>query len=85
MLPKGHASLEIFLSQLENVLTNDLGDSSQGNLHAEKWKTLSNLTSDWSVVIKGADKSSSAVAWDSADYILEVESYLNDKPVYKNV
>ena len=84
--PKGHASLEIFLSQLEKeLLTNDLNEASQGNLSAEEWKALRDLTSDCSIVIKGADKGSSAVVWDRADYVLEAESYFNDKPVYKEV
>ena len=40
---------------------------------------------DCSVVIKGADKGSSVVVWDRADYILEAEKHLNDKRVYKEV
>ena len=83
---KCHASLEIFLSQLEKELfTNDLDESSQGNLSAEEWKALRNLTLDCSIIIKGADKGSSVVVWDRADYILEAKSYLNDKLVYKEV
>ena len=84
--PKGHASLEIFLSQLEKELfTNDLDEPSQTNLSPEEWKALRNLASDRSIVIKGADKGSSVVVWDRADYILEAEKHLNDKRVYKEV
>ena len=54
-------------------------------MSAEEWKALRNLASDCSIVIKGADKSSSMVVWDRADYILEVEKHLNDKRVYKEV
>ena len=84
--PKGHASLEIFLSQLEKELfTDDLDEPSQSNLSPEEWKALRNLASDRSIVIKGADKGSSVVVWDRADYILEAEKHLNDKRVYKEV
>ena len=39
--PKGHASLEIFLSQLEKELfTDDLDEPSQSNLSPEEWKAL---------------------------------------------
>ena len=69
MPPKGHASLEIFLSQLEKELfTDDLDEPSQSNLSPEEWKALRNLASDRSIVIKGADKGSSVVVWDRADY-----------------
>ena len=72
--PKGHASLEIFLSQLEKELfTDDLDEPSQSNLSPEEWKALRNLVLDRSIVIKGADKGSSVVVWDRADYILEAE------------
>ena len=39
--PKRHASLELFLSQLgKELFTDDLDESSQGNLFGEKWKVL---------------------------------------------
>ena len=60
--PKGHASFEIFLSQLEKErFTNNLDESSKRNLSAEEWKALRSLASDRSIVIKGADKGSSVV------------------------
>ena len=84
--PKGHASLEIFLSQLEKELfTNDLDEPSESNLSAKERKALRNLASDRSIIINGADKGSSVVVWDRADYILEAEKHLNDKRVYKEV
>ena len=84
--PLGHASLEIFLSPLgQELFTGTLNEPSQSNLSAEEWKRLRNLGSDHSIVIKGAYKGSSVVVWDSADYILEAENYLNDKQVYKEV
>ena len=43
------------------------------------------LSSKVSIVIKGADKESSVVVWDRADYILEVEKHLNDERLYKEV
>ena len=73
MPPKGHASLEILLSQLEKeFFTNELDHSSQSILSAEEWKALRNLASDRSIVIKG----SSVVVWDRADYISKA---CNDK------
>ena len=84
--PKGHASLEIFLSQLgKELFTDDLDEPSQSNLSSEEWKALRNLASDCSIVIRGADKGSSVIVWDRADYILEAEKHLNDKQVYKEL
>ena len=55
--PKGHVSLEVFLSRVEKELFSDeMNDSTQKNLSAEEWKALRNLTNDRSLVIKGADK-----------------------------
>ena len=83
---KGHVSLEIFLSQLEKELfINDLDEPSQSKLSTEEWKALRNLTPDRSIVIKGADKGSSVVVWDRADYILGAEKHLYDKRLYKAV
>ena len=46
--PKGHASLEIFLRQLEKKLfTNDLDKPSQSSLSAEEWKALRNIASNF--------------------------------------
>ena len=80
--PKGHASLEIFFSQLkEELFTNDVHEPFQSNLSAEQWKASTYLASDRSTGIKGADRGSSAVVWDRADYILQAEKHLNDKRV----
>ena len=71
MPPKGHASLEILLIQLEKeFFTNELDHSLQSILSAEEWKALRNLASDRSIVIKGSSV---------------VNEHLNDERVYKKV
>ena len=61
---KGHASLEVFLSCVEKELfSNEMNDSTQSNLSGEEWKALRHLVDDMSILIKGADKSSSMVVW----------------------
>ena len=74
------------LSQKEKELfTDDFDKPSQGTLSGEEWKALRNLALDCSIVIKGADKYSSVVVWDKADYILGAAKHLNNKRVYKEV
>ena len=71
MPPKGHASLEILLIQLEKeFFTNELDHSLQSILSAKEWKALRNLASDRSIVIKGSSV---------------VNEHLNDERVYKKV
>ena len=52
--PKGHASLQVFLSRLEKELfSDDISESTQSNLSAEEWKALRSLAADKTIVIKG--------------------------------
>ena len=83
--PKGHANLEVFLSQLEKELF-QVADSSLGysNFSSEEWKAMRSLADDRSIVIKKADKGSCVVVWDRYDYILEAEKQLSDTNVYEN-
>ena len=84
MLPKGLASLEIFLSLLEKELfTDDFDEPSQNKLSAEEWKALRNLASDHSIVIKGVDKGSSVVVWDRTDY--KLKNILRTNEYIKNI
>ena len=57
----------------------------QSNLSDEEWKALRDLAWDNNIVINSADKGSSVVVLDRADYILEAEKLLNDKRVSKEV
>ena len=71
-LPKGHASLEVFLSGLEKELfSDDISESTESNLSAEEWKALRSLATDKTIVKKGAEKGCSLVVWDRSDYLLE--------------
>ena len=84
--PKGHASLEVFLSRLEKELfSDDISESTQSNLSAEEWKALRGLAADKTIVIKGADKGSSVVVWDRSDYLHEASRQLQDQNIYENV
>ena len=70
--PKGHASLQVFLSRLEKELfSDDISESTQSNLSAEEWKALRSLAADKTIVVKRADKGSSVVVWDRFDYLHE--------------
>ena len=84
--PKGHASLEVFLSRVEKELFSDeMNDSTQSNLSGDEWKALRNLADDRSIVIKGADKGSSVVIWDREDYLQEASKQLRDTNIYEGV
>ena len=84
--PKGHANLEVFLSRFEKELySNDISESAKSNLSAEEWKALRGLAADKTIVIKGADKSSSVVVWDRSDYLHEVSRQLIDQNICQDV
>ena len=55
------------------------------NTSKEEWQTIRALSDDRTIIIKRADKGSSAVVWDRMDYLLEAEKQLSDANVYKNV
>ena len=84
--PKGHASLEVFLSRVEKELFSDeINDSTQSNHSGDEWKTLRNLADDRSIVINGADKGSSVAIWDREDYLQEASKQLQDTNIYEDV
>ena len=83
--PKGHASLEVFLTRLEKELfSNDIRESTQNNLSAEEWKALRGLAADETIVIKGDDKGSSVLVWDRSDYLHKASRQLQDQNIYEN-
>ena len=84
--PKGHPSLEVFLSEIEKEIF-AIPDSRLGysNLSREEWQAMRSLADDRSIVIKKADKGSSVAVWDRYDYIAEAEKQLKDQNVYKDV
>ena len=84
--PKGHPSLEVFLSEIEKEIF-AIPDSRLGysNLSREEWQAMRSLADDRSIVIKKADKGSSVVVLDRYDYIAEAEKQLKDQNVYKDV
>ena len=55
------------------------------NLSGDEMKALRNLADDRSIEIKGGDKGSPVVIWDSEDYVQEVSKQLRDTNVYKDV
>ena len=65
-----------FCNLKNKIIICNLDDPSQSNLSAKEWEALRNLASNCSIVIKGADKGSSVVVWDRADYILEAKNIL---------
>ena len=63
--PKGHPSLEVFLSQIEKEFF-ELGGSplNYSNFSNEEWQAMRSLVIDRSVVIKKANKGLCLVVWD---------------------
>ena len=61
--PKGHPSLELNLSEIENEIF-AIPDSRLGysNLSREEWQAMRSLADDRRIVIKKVDKGSSVVA-----------------------
>ena len=84
--PLGHPNLEVFLSQVENELSEITKEQTRNsNLSQEEWRAIKALADDCSIVIKKADKGSGIVVWDRADYLREAEKQLSDKNVYQEV
>ena len=83
--PKGDASIEVYLSCLEDKIMGmaDSFNPTYNNLTREERSALRNLREDTSVVIKEADKGSAVVVWDRDDYIREANSQLQDSEVYE--
>ena len=76
----------MFLSRPEKELfSDDISESIKSNLSAEEWKALRGLAADKTIVIKGADKSSSVVVWDRSDYLHEAARQLQDQNIYEDV
>ena len=70
----GHPNLEVFLSQVENKLFEITKEPTRySNLLQEEWRAIRTLDDDRSIVIKKAEKGSSIVVWDRADYLREAE------------
>ena len=82
---KNVASIEIYLSRLEEEILNIDTNINYSNLTKEERKALHSLRDDTSIVIKEADKGSAVVVWDREDYLAEAEKQLDDKNVYKKV
>ena len=55
------------------------------NLTKCERKTLYDLKSDKSIVIKSADNGSAVIAWDREDYVKEADKQLGDEQVYEEV
>ena len=84
--PKGHSSLGIFLSQLENeIFKMPFDNLKHSNTSKEEWQAIRALVDDRTIVIERADKGSCVVVWDRMDYLLEDEKLLSDSNVYKSV
>ena len=84
----GHPGLELFLSQIEkDIFENLVKDSTpiNSNMTKEEWDALKGLADDRSIVIKKADKGSCVVVWCRDDYIKEAENQLKHNTVYKDV
>ena len=84
--PKGKdASIEIYLSRLEEEIMNLDFHLKYHNLSKGERAALKSLKDDTSIVIKQADKGSAVVVWDRDDYLREAESQLGDSNVYEEV
>ena len=69
-------SIEIYLSSLEEKLTNiEIPQNKYNSVTREEQSALYNLKTDKKIVIKSADKGSPVVVWDRDDYILMMIIY----------
>ena len=81
--PKGKdASIEIYLSRLEEEILNLDYELKFNNLTRAEREALKTLRDDTSIVIKEADKGSAVVVWDREDYLIEADRQLGDSNVY---
>ena len=84
--PKGKdASIEIYLSRLEEEILAIDTNLKYSNLKREERNAMYALRDDASIIIKGADKGSAVIVWDRKDYLLEAEKQLSDKNVYEEL
>ena len=82
--PKGHPTVEIFLSKLETeIFSVLLGTPLDYNLSKEEWLAMTGLAQDRNIIIKPADKGSCVVVWDREGYIAEADRQLNDNKTYE--
>ena len=72
--PKGHSSLEVFLSKIEKELF-ELAESplNYSNFSKEEWQAMNLLVNDTGVVTKRADRGSCVVMRDRENYVVEAE------------
>ena len=57
--PKGHACLEVFLSQVEKeIFETPFSDLKYSNMSREEWQAVSSLADNRSIVMKKANKGS---------------------------
>ena len=82
---RNDASIEIYLSRLEEEFLNIDTNINYSNLTKEERKALYSLRDDTSIVIKEADQGSAVVVWDREDYLAKAGKQLDDKNVYKKV
>ena len=76
----------MFVSQMEGEIFSLLpGKSTSYNLTKEKWKSMTGLAEDRSIVIKPADKGPCVVVYNKLDYLAEAENHLKDSNTYKDV
>ena len=84
--PKGKdASIEIYLSRLEDEILSIDTKLKYCNLSREEFTAMNSLRDDPSIIIKSADKGSAVVVWGRDDYLKEADKQLGDKDVYEKV
>ena len=69
----------------EKVIKIEIPKEKYNNLTRKERQALYDLKNDKNIVIKGADKGSAVVVWDTEDYIKEAEKQLGDSDVYEEV
>ena len=77
--PKGHPTIEIFLSKLE--IFSVLPDY---NLSNKEWLAMRGLAEDLNIMIKSAGKGSCAVVWDRDDYITKADRQIKHNAIYES-
>ena len=77
--------IELYLAITHEILQNKKRYKYRSNLSTEEQIALTSLRQDNNIVIKKADKSSTVVIMNRADYIAEVERHLNDQSYYEKL
>ncbi len=83
--PVASPEIESYLKRVRSTIDNHIPNVSRSNLTHTERKTLNELASDQSLVIKSADKGSGIVVEDRDKYIQAGTNHLSDQTIYEKI